>query len=638
VNCMKNDVRRHWACAVMILAGVALCEAVAFPQEPAKPLKPLGIAAGSSGAAYLPEGTVAMIEARDVSATIERLRATALYKALTDPASAGAMKLLGEEFEKGMKDADDLWRNKLKLPLEDLVKMANGSVTIAITDVSVGPMPARVVVLLTPKDADHMNACVRRFAENIQTLTEKLPSRQLYGVNVTEIDWPGGNYGWAVAGNTLVVGVGKNTIPLVLRKMAEGGRSLAESPSFVAVREAMKDRAQDWMLYISTDRAVQLARALGGDEVDRVIGQYGLDQLKAIGYGGKLNGPAFDDVAFLHFAGPPGKLANLISPKPVDMQLLRCIPPDATQFVVARLNVQLGYDTLTSALQDFAPQAHEGLLKAIGDADKRLGMSLEREISPLLGEEIVLFNKPGPVAPLDARLKRATNDEERDAAFAEEAAGSAVMMVAIKDAAQIRKAVAQILALAVEDAAKDGVELRIIEEEHKGVAIRTLASLRGTTLQPGFAVSGQFLVFALSPAAIKSALDQSAAGSRSVADSPLWAGLKPHIPAGVGVVFVNDPAPVFGQFASVLMEGTLPDLKAEPVLKEEDAFLKKQLEMDIRPVMDAFARNAFPTVFTIYSGPDGVSLRSHSVFGMGIMGTLVAGGVVGATGKVTHHK
>jgi prepilin-type processing-associated H-X9-DG protein len=612
----------RWMCVGTLFVGMlTLICGLAAAQAPARPL---GIPPEASGADFLPESTLAMIEIRDISATRDRVKLTAICRGLADPATREFLKPVRDALQEKLDELDKEIQDSMRLGLNDLERMADGRITLALTNVSVVPGGfVGAVLMVTPRDTNHLKTCVTRLEAAIPPEAKgDIKKRKMYGVDVSEVAGTGGMpIGWAVAGNTLVVGIGNRTVPGVLRLMAEGGRSLSSEASYRGVLEGIKACNQDWMMYVSFDRVMLLVKTLGGDDANQVIAHFGLDQFKALGLAAKVNGPAVEDVLYLHMPGPRGKAAALLSPMPVDMQLLSCVPPGAVEFAIFRLNPALAYDTFVDSLKALEPQQYEEYQRGLAGAENELKLSLDRDIVRTLGEEAVIYSLPVPPGDFAARIAQAEGEEDAMEVLFADYYGHMVAMLAVKDAVRLRASARLICGLIVEkanEAGDLGEELRTEEETYKGVVVRRVEGLSKKGIVPSYAITDRFLIASISPDMVKLAVDQILAPQKNVTDTPLWREAQNYVSPGAGAISVTDTVQQV-ELAEALLRQGMAEGKAriEGGDRGDEAgeVFKDLMDQNPDAMLAAMKRNVIPSVAWVQTDPNGVSLRGHSMLG-----------------------
>jgi len=606
----RNRAAWTWLASALVLA----LGAAAAAQE-------AGIPAAKATADFLPEETMVLFEMRDVSATGKRLEQTALYKVFADPGVKEYLAPLTQAAAPLIAQMDMTLQQQMKVSLKDLGRLCNGRVAVALTGLNVGAErpSAKVVVLLAPRDPAHLKATLTAFLAAIPPdQAQRLIRRRFEGVEVTEV--PGDTpVAWALVKNALVVGIGPSALDETITRMgAKPARRLAQDPNYRAALQRVKAYNQDWLLYVAVDRPVRMLRALAPQNVGRVMDYLGLEQMRSLTIAGKVQGDGIEDILYLHAPGTTSRLINLLKPKPVDLALLKRVPPDADSVFLGRCNLSTAFDLFMDGMKQLAdPQDYQEFKKEYDAFEKEAGFSLEQDLFHALGDQIVGYSVPGALDDLKKALKAAPDMPAKMKLITEYGYGRMAYMVTVRDAARLTKALKALSDFALKKAREAGAndpdlaDLALLDAQYKGVPYRSLRGLKDVALTPCYAVTDGVLLFSGKEEMLKKALDQMQPGTRDITTSALWAKAKPHIPEGAGMISFSEPAA--GVEQGLLTAQNI--LQSMVQMGMPNPLVGQMANRDPAPLMAALKKHLFVPVMAVVADKDGITLRARSPYG-----------------------
>ncbi len=250
--------------------------------------------------------------------------------------------------------------------------------------------------------------------------------------------------------------------------------------------------------YIDTGSLVGLAKNLAGPFVpglkERIDG-VGLGGLKAVVFVSGFDGK--ESRALYEFDAPGERqgILKAIKNQPLGLNDLPPMPPDVSRFSALRLDPAATYDAGLSVVdfltmtvdygveEDVAKKGGPAIIKARKDFLKRevnkfLGVSVEDDILPHLGDKLVVFQSPTEGLSLFGM----------------------VVCVSLKDPAKI-KAATDRMQKALETIANSPVKIR--KKMVKGVEIREIYGRGFGILTPSYAIVGDWFVVSAYPQAIQ---------------------------------------------------------------------------------------------------------------------------------------
>ncbi|MDB5294299.1 MAG: hypothetical protein JWO31_282 [Phycisphaerales bacterium] len=321
------------------------------------------------------------------------------------------------------------------------------------------------------------------------------------------------------SGETVVVSIGyaEGAVPA-----ANAGASVAGSPGVVGVRPHLVKDAS-FVAYADAEKFVALAdqavKQFGPppaqDAWPKVRDAVGLKGVKRFVWSSGFDGKEWADMFFLAAPEPRPGLLALADPTPLSDAAYKSIPATATMAGASKLNLSQLLAGLRTAVGQVEPRAAEEWDKAFAEANRRLGLDLQRDVIAALGDEWAYYVDPntGGRTP-----------------------GGIVFLNRLKDPAKAEAAFAKLERLVNDELAKNihekNVSLKFLTTQAGGTTIHYL----GTPLiSPSWAVKEGHLVVALFPQMVAGALDQigggaaMAGGRKSILDNPDFAALRKRL-------------------------------------------------------------------------------------------------------------
>ena len=362
------------------------------------------------------------------------------------------------------------------------------------------PMPRAGILCKAGADAEAMHL-------HVQNLMKEAPDEVRQMVKVSR------------AGDTVVLTVGyPNGLP------EAGGKTLATSAGFKAAQAHMVKDAS-FAIYADVEKLVavgdQAVTQYGPPDAQqmwpKVRDAVGLRGVKRFVWTSGFDGKEWMDHVFVAAPEPRPGLLALADPTPLSDAAFKSIPATATMAGASRFNLSKLITGIKDAVGKVEPRAIAEWDKGLAEANRRVGLDLQRDVVDALGDEWVYYVDP--------------NTGGRGPA-------GAVFLNRLKDPAKAEAAFTKLEALANDEMAKaikeKDVVVRFLTTKSGGTTVHYL----GTPLiSPSWAVKDGYLVLALFPQMVAGAADQIGAG-KSILDNPDFQALRKQM----GVTNANSVA------------------------------------------------------------------------------------------------
>lgn len=129
-------------------------------------------------------------------------------------------------------------------------------------------------------------------------------------------------------------------------------------------------------------------------KVPVVIQSLGLNSLTQVALLSGFNGQNWSEHAFIGINGPRTGILSLIDGAPIPETLLAVIPQKAAAFSVSRFDIQKLYTEARKVITTIEPRAIEELDRGIAEANRELGVNIEKDVINALGDEWAYYRAP----------------------------------------------------------------------------------------------------------------------------------------------------------------------------------------------------------------------------------------------------
>ena len=335
-----------------------------------------------------------------------------------------------------------------------------------------------------------------------------------------------------------------------------------------------------------------LRRALGtqarAGKVREVLSAAGLEDMRAIAWSLRMNGPAFETRTAILSAGPRKGWLAALEPEPLNLEALKVCRPGCTFAVGARLRPDQLLPVLQELLHRSTGKAEADRLAAVEKKLAAQGRNLRSELSQAFGSELALSTlQTRQGAPAGALTVLVGSLTVRDAARAE---------ALVRDLGQRMAA----------ERGPDAKSAETLKElAYEGAKIFYLEPAQGAVgLAPVFGLAGQQFIVALDLQALKAAIH--ALPEKSLAQSEEFqAALK-----GVG----GRPGSLFVYVDYAYLAHSLFDLSATALKFLGTMVPLREVGIDVAllPSPEVLTRHLFPALAVAQTTADGVVLTSRS--------------------------
>ena len=350
----------------------------------------------------LPAGTLAYVawagktDALDKSSVGKMLQdpiVDSILKAVQDAAKAN---LRGEE-HKIFQHAWAMGMTAVKRPI-----------VVALTDLKFDPQGEKpptfqVAALIDLGDqradfAAHLDALIKLAGEDLKTEAAQTAGGAAYTKVLARGAPP---MAFAYQGNVLVACIGTPPDSLLDLKAAD---SLAKSPAFRKYYTPLDGENVQMALYVDVAGIMKqvdpmLGPPAGGEPQDgrrrdpsprTIISALGLSKVEALAGVARFVGPDIQSKGKLYTPAPHQGVLSLLAGGKLTKADVADVPADADFFLAFKLSPQKVYEELRRVLHEIEPRAEKEMLDGIGQMEKDLKISLEKDVLANLGDTWVL--------------------------------------------------------------------------------------------------------------------------------------------------------------------------------------------------------------------------------------------------------
>jgi len=267
------------------------------------------------------------------------------------------------------------------------------------------------------------------------------------------------------------------------------------------------------------------------------------------------------------------------------------------------------------AYKESIPQDHAIFEAGLKEWEAMVGISLRDDIMAKFGNDALAYCVPVSLDDMRERLGNARTPSESLKVVAGEPFESTVYVASVADVSGLSMVMKFLTSSVVVGARQDPAgadlrELRVEEEDCRGVAIRTVYGIPGMTLRPSYAFAGGYLIMSGSPELVKSAVETASGLDQGRAQSPLVSAIRELADEAVGFVAAYDSAPALEE-VFVLISQVIVPAAMEDELGYRDPSVMELLDSDWGPVFDACSKHFGTSVIAIRSDPAGISVHTR---------------------------
>ncbi len=395
---MSRSIRSAGGSRRGIAMAVALATVtMAFTARGAEPPKVARI---------LPEGTLALFVAEDISLTKERYGETALLKLWSEPEVQSFFEPIIPKLEAIIAKGEEMG----EFTFADISAAFGGQVALALVGFDATQMPPLPEIALI---ADITNrAAAGRLLERVGRAIDE-------SSNAVYTTWAAGpltfgriaedgermEAGYVLTESSLYIGLGPdgNVLKSLIAAAKNGEAApLSSDPDFLKAVDRGGDR-RDLFGYVQARRirelVFRLAPMLGAQEGElalakRALDVLGLSSVRSVSFVEVVDPPGFRSQMLIHAPTPRQGIFDLMSPEPVRESMLKLASSKASSLLAFRLRM----DRLLPLVREVAgivePGAVQGVDAVLAQLKQGLGIDVENGVLGGLGLEGIVIMDP----------------------------------------------------------------------------------------------------------------------------------------------------------------------------------------------------------------------------------------------------
>jgi hypothetical protein len=357
-------------------------------------------------ARILPERTLALFVAENISLTKERYKETALWKLWEEPEVQAFFAPVIPKLETIIAKGEEMGGFKFA----DISAAFGGQVALALVGLDTQQVENLPEIALIADITDR--AAAGRLLERV--------GREIDGrSNAVYTTWDAGpltfgriaedgermEAGYVLTESSLYVGLGPDGN--ILKSLVSAARNgaaapLASDPDFQKAIERAGDR-RDLFGYVQVRKVRELvftiAPRLGGRENDldnlrRMLDALGVSDVRSVSFVEAVDAPGFRSQMFVHAPSPRRGLFDLMSPEPVRESMLRLAPSKASSLFAFRLRMDRLLPLVRKVVGIVEPNQVQQIDAVLTQMKQGLGFDIENGVLEGLGLEGIAIIDP----------------------------------------------------------------------------------------------------------------------------------------------------------------------------------------------------------------------------------------------------
>lgn len=399
---------------------------------------------------------------------------------------------------------------------------------------------------------------------------------------------------WGTAREFFIISVGaKATEHLALGTLEN---SLTRSPRFAAAMKHAGSGQESPFFFLDLKGAVQVVKdfqpmlAATGlpfftepGAVDRLLKQVGADACESLSIAIAPEAGGFKTTMFVHLPGAAASSNPLISRKALINDDIGVVPKNVRWATVSNWDAAATYRSLMDALTSILPTGEEEILGMVEAAEKRIGLSIEKDILGAFENNWAIFDSPD---------------------FGGIWISGMAVVAKVKPKHELRKAMRNIMEVIAEEMSGD-TSVNVATETYRGQTIEYV-NISGVPMPiaPAWAEFQGRWIMALYPQMVRMEIDHLMNRGASLLENPDYQRGRKLLPNGAYAVnYVDTKAGMLQIYSFVL-----------PIWQVAAAMLQKEdipLEAGMLPSAQTVTRHMFGNVSVSAVTEDGVLTVSH---------------------------
>ncbi|MEW6355626.1 MAG: DUF3352 domain-containing protein [Planctomycetota bacterium] len=478
---------------------------------------------------------------------------------------------------------------------------------------------AEVALILSPHDVKAARATIERLEGTVKLADAKLKTEKMKieGVEVTKMWYEGETvrdasyHAWLGPTFVLTLGAPKDAIEKIVDKWRRKADEVLDvSPSFAAVKDHVEMDKAEISLYIAAAQITEKVQEQMEEAKRSILPATGLPGVEAVGASLTFEGRGIKDVLYIHSPEPRRGVPRLLSPKPLDQDLVRIVPQEAAFCVVSRFNPTVLWEEIEKLVEAAGPETEIKFRDGVAKFQEQFGLDVPKDLIPTFGDTLIVYREPVPQGPivlglLDWTFILKVKDRTKSDGCVE---------TLRRLLAQLATASAQ-KARAGEPAPEAALQAQWASTPHNGAEVHTLMVPGFAFGQPSYALAKDYLVFGVHPLRVQRALDRLDAKDMGIAEQPDFKQALAKVGPGYGSLCYVDMKRAFGQIRGIL--STVAAMAGPNALVDASKL----------PAVTAIEQHLFGHLTVCRSDSKGISIVGYSPTGS--VGALaVAGGSI----------
>lgn len=457
-----------------------------------------------------------------------------------------------------------------------------------------GPRADAAIIVRAGKEAARLSDTFEKLLDTAHLAPETAEKVTVGDMQFRQLAIPGVPLRWGTAKDFFIASIGtKATEHLAAGSLED---SLTSSPRFAAAVKHTAARDDSPFFYLDVQGLIRTVESfqpmLAGlgikmlaepGAVKQILKEIGVDSCESVSLTMVPEAGGFRTSLFVHMPGASQSANPLIGRKALNNDDFGIVPKNVRWATIANWDIAATYRSVLDMVGRIMPGGNQVIAEAIETAERRIGLSIEKEILGAFTDNWVVFDSPE---------------------FGGIWFSGIVAVAKVKPNNQLSKAMRNVAAAIAEEVGDD-ISLDVASEQYRGQKIEYL-NVTGMPIPiaPAWAeYQGRWIV-ALYPQMVRMELDHLMNRGPSLLENPDFKRGRALMPKGAySVTYVDTKAGMQQLYSFAL-----------PLWQMAAAMLQKEdipIDVGMMPAAQTFSRHLFGNVSASTSTEDGLLTVSH---------------------------
>ena len=350
----------------------------------------------------LPDSTLFLFKVKNVSEFRDGFKQSQFGQLLADP----AIKPIKDDVLKKLESQSKALKEKLGVTLDELLKLPQGPAHVAVVTKPGGPIPIAVLVSADAGGNEKaMTDVMVKSTKQAEEADAKVGTESFKGLTLHIIqppkdgDKPNPPLVWTNSGSVFHLATDVEALKDAITHADGRSNSLGTVDSFTkSMAKLGADAPVSW--FFDINKAIKLAvqttqaKNPGGQNIQGILDQVGVNGLKSAAGTFTFNTGAFDSVSKVFFLAPSPTqgILKLFQMPPTALKPEPWVPATVASYQTLSWELDGAYDALNDLVNTFAPGSLNMLEQQLVGPNGGEPLSLKKDIFGPLGDRLTLFS------------------------------------------------------------------------------------------------------------------------------------------------------------------------------------------------------------------------------------------------------